>query len=341
MISLKDISKTFDFNSTPILKNIHLEIPKGEIIGVIGKTGAGKSTLLRTINLLERPTSGQVIIDGVDLTSLSSRALQQQRRYIGMIFQHFNLLASKTAYDNVVMPLKFSKINSIEARKKAIAMLERVGLGDKAHAYPHQLSGGQKQRVAIARALITQPKILLCDEATSALDPQTSRSILELLKDLHNDMQLTLVMVTHQMEVVKTICERIIVMESGEIVEIAQTQAFFLRPQTDMGQALVETALRENLPTQVIIPWDLTSNQHQILVRIFFDNETVNKPIISEMIQLFEVRLNILQANIEHIRGDAIGIMIVLISGKQENIQSALNYLKDSNMVHEVMQEKP
>lgn len=233
MIKLKQVSKTFDTKSGNVhaVKDVNLEIQDGEIFGIIGFSGAGKSTLVRCINLLERPTQGRVLIDEVDLMDLDEKKLREVRKKIGMIFQHFNLMRSRTVYQNIEFPLKKTKLTKNEREEKIASLLELVGLTDKRDAYPSQLSGGQKQRVAIARALANDPKVLLCDEATSALDPQTTQSILKLLKKVNEEMGITIVLITHEMAVVKDICDRVAIMEEGTVVEAGNTVDVFSHPQ--------------------------------------------------------------------------------------------------------------
>ena len=244
MIKLKQVSKTFDTKSGNLhaVKDVNLEIQDGEIFGIIGFSGAGKSTLVRCINLLERPTQGRVLIDEVDLMDLDEKKLREVRKKIGMIFQHFNLMRSRTVHQNIEFPLKKTKLTKNEREEKIASLLELVGLTDKRDAYPSQLSGGQKQRVAIARALANDPKVLLCDEATSALDPQTTQSILKLLKKVNEEMGITIVLITHEMAVVKDICDRVAIMEEGTVVEAGNTVDVFSHPQVRITRDFIDTA---------------------------------------------------------------------------------------------------
>lgn len=240
IISLKNISKSFgDSEGKLASENINLDIPKGKILGIIGSSGAGKSTLLRCINLLERPTNGDVLVEGQYLTQLSAKELNKARKHIGMIFQHFNLLSSRTVLENVVLPLKLVSVNKEKSKDIATHFLQRVGLGDKQNAYPAQLSGGQKQRVAIARALVLQPSILLCDEATSALDPASTVAILQLLKQINKDFGITIVLITHEMQVVKRICDEVAVLSHGKLVETGTVTQVFENPQSDITKELL------------------------------------------------------------------------------------------------------
>lgn len=244
MISLENVSKIFRTASGEVhaVREVSLNIEQGEIFGIIGFSGAGKSTLVRCINLLERPTEGTVTIDGTDLTKLDEKRLREVRRKIGMIFQHFNLLRSRTVYDNIAFPLKKSDVSKEEKHKKILSLLELVGLSDKKDVYPSQLSGGQKQRVAIARALANNPKVLLCDEATSAIDPQTTKSILNLLKHVNQTLGITIVVITHEMAVVKDICDRVAIMQQGHIVEEGSTEDVFLHPRENVTKDFISTA---------------------------------------------------------------------------------------------------
>lgn len=243
MIQLIDVSKTFTIDKTPIhaVKDVNLTINQGEIFGVIGYSGAGKSTLVRCINLLERPTKGQVLIDGVDLLQLKEKELRLHRQKIGMIFQQFNLFSSRTVFENVAFPLRYRGISKEKIKEKVLSLLDLVGIGDKHRAYPSQLSGGQKQRVAIARALATDPSILLCDEATSALDPQTTKSILKLLRDVNRKLGITIVIITHEMSVIKEICHRVAVMEEGNVVELNDVISIFTNPQAQITKDFINS----------------------------------------------------------------------------------------------------
>lgn len=243
MIQLIDVSKTFTIDKTPIhaVKDVNLTINQGEIFGVIGYSGAGKSTLVRCINLLERPTKGEVLIDGVDLLQLKEKELRLHRQKIGMIFQQFNLFSSRTVFENVAFPLRYRGISKEKIKEKVLSLLDLVGIGDKHRAYPSQLSGGQKQRVAIARALATDPSILLCDEATSALDPQTTKSILKLLRDVNRKLGITIVIITHEMSVIKEICHRVAVMEEGNVVELNDVISIFTNPQAQITKDFINS----------------------------------------------------------------------------------------------------
>lgn len=340
MIKLIDVKKQFKNKQgiSHALKGIDLHVLKGEIFGIIGKSGAGKSTLLRTVNLLEKPTEGEVILDGISLTVLKETELREQRRKIGMIFQHFNLLSSATAFKNVALPLELAGVNKKEIEERVTYLLEVTGLSDKKDHYPHQLSGGQKQRVAIARALASNPKVLLCDEATSALDPETTKSILNLLKEINIKFGVTILLITHEMEVVKTICDRVAVIENGEIIETATMVELFSKPKTASAKALVRSAFHISLPENIEKQLSQTPGigLHPIL-KFTFVGDTASESIISTLIVKFGLRVNILQAHLDIVRNSPLGIMLCQISGDQANIQSGINFLSHSNISTEVL----
>jgi D-methionine transport system ATP-binding protein len=341
MIQLKYINKiyTTDAAGTVVaLKNINLHVQPGEIFGVIGPSGAGKSTLIRCVNLLERPTSGTVIVAGQALTGLSDSELRKARGKIGMIFQHFNLLASRTAYENIALPLELLGQTKSQIAHTIMPLLELTGLTDKKNHYPSQLSGGQKQRVAIARALANQPKVLLCDEATSSLDPQTTQTILKLLKDINQKLGLTILLITHEMEVIKTICHHLAILQQGEIIEQADVIAFFAQPQTALAKSFVRTALQHHLPEnlQRRILAEPSGNTHPLL-QISFIGQAASEPLIAKLIQQFSITLNIWQANIEYIRDAMVGIMLVEASGDAQQIQAGIAYLTQKNIPVEII----
>lgn len=339
MIQVQHLHKNFQHNLQTVLHNINLEIQTGEIFGLIGKSGAGKSTLLRCLNLLEKPDSGKIIVDGQDITQFKNdAALKPIRRQIGMIFQQFHLLSSKTVYQNVALALEIHPTPAAEIQPIVMELLDEVGLLDKKDAYPAQLSGGQKQRVAIARALAIKPKILLCDEATSALDPETTQSIIQLLRRIQNTHQLTLIIVAHQMEVIKQLCDRIAVLEQGEIHEVSFLKQFFIKPQSEAGKQLAAHFIRENLPANTVIPQMAQAGQQQILLRIFFEGDTTIRPIISDLLRHVPVEMNILQANIEQVRQTPLGIMIIQIVGNPEHIQATFDFFRAHQVNVEVLE---
>lgn len=332
MIIIQNVTKYFSTSQNPILDNIHLEIQPGEVFGIIGQSGAGKSTLLRCLNGLELPSSGDIHVNGFEVNKLQNTSLRDYRKHVGMIFQQFYLVSTKTIYQNLELVFKIHGTPKNEIYSKVMDLLAHVQLEEKAAYYPHQLSGGQKQRVSIARALAMKPQILLCDEATSALDTQTTLSILKLLKQLQQEYQLTLVMVTHQLEVVKAICDRVAVLDQGRLVEIAQVEDFFLKPTSSLGKSLVETGFKENLPAETEIPIMAKQNETQYLIRLIFDKESVNQPIMSDLVRLYPVSINIMQANIERIHQQSMGIMIILISGHEDVLNQSIQFLKQHHI---------
>ena len=344
MIYLKNICKTFiDDNKKEVhaVNDVSLTINDGDIFGIIGFSGAGKSTLVRCINLLERPTSGTVEVDGKDLTKLSEKELRESRKKIGMIFQHFNLFPSRTIFGNVAFPLQGSGLSKEEIAAKVSNLLELVGISEKENAYPSQLSGGQKQRVAIARALANDPDILLCDEATSALDPQTTKAILDLLKDLNKKLGITIVVITHEMAVVKEICNKVAVMEKGRVVEEGDVFSIFANPQEALTQNFIKTTsnLRkiEDLVNEGSSVVDLKPGE--LIVRLSYIEKNISEPLISAMTYKFNVILNIIFANIEIIQDAPIGGTVAIMSGKSEDIDAALDYLRDKNVGVEVIKD--
>lgn len=341
MIQLTDVSKIFKtpHGEVRACQEINLEIKQGEIFGIIGFSGAGKSTLVRCINLLERPTTGSVIVDGQDLTKQKASELRQSRKKIGMIFQHFNLMPSRTVAKNVAFPLKGSGLSKQEINQKVTSLLELVELSDKASAYPSQLSGGQKQRVAIARALANDPKVLLCDEATSALDPQTTQSILKLLKDLNQKLGLTIVLITHEMAVIKEICSRVAVMEEGRIKEIGNVVDIFAHPKAEITRNFIATTsnltkigdlLKENAKVVQLNPGE------QLLMLTYSPHNT-NEPLISAISRKFDIDANIIFGNVEVLQHQSLGSLVVKLSGEQSHIEEAITYIKDTGVQVEVL----
>lgn len=337
MIELINLGKSYSTGFTA-LENINLTVPKGQIFGVIGPSGAGKSTLIRCINLIEKPSSGQVIVDRKDLTHLSDKQLRDARKQIGMIFQHFNLLSSSNVYDNIALPLKISGLSRKEITKTVQPLLELTGLLEKKSVYPSQLSGGQKQRVAIARALANKPKVLLSDEATSALDPQTTHSILQLLKDINDQLGLTILLITHEMNVVKEICHRLAILEDGKIIEESDVLQFFSNPKTHIAKQFIRTNLQQHLPT--IIQQRLVkdpSKDTDTLLRLSFVGSAAQEPLIAYTVQNFSIEVNILQANIEVISDEIMGVMLVQIGDASGKLPQAMEYLRDKGVFVEVI----
>ncbi|GAB2718541.1 methionine ABC transporter ATP-binding protein [Paenibacillus thermoaerophilus] len=338
MIRLENVTKVFvqDKQKVEAVKNVSLHVRKGEIFGIIGFSGAGKSTLIRCINYLERPTEGTVRINGVDLAGLNEAQLRETRRKIGMIFQNFNLLSSATVFDNVAAPLRLVRTPVSEIEKKVGELLEIVGLKEKESAYPSQLSGGQKQRVAIARALASEPEILLCDEATSALDPQTTESILELLLEINRKYRITIVLITHEMHVIKKICDRVAVMENGEVVEQGNVIDVFSKPKQPITRNFIKTIFDENLPESLLKKINEQDNPATLL-RISFVGEHAAEPIWAELATRFKLRPNILYGNITQIKDTTLGILIVRVVGEPSDIEAGMNYLKTQELQIEVM----
>ena len=335
MIELKNISKVFHQKKKEIvaLAEVSLHVPKGKIFGVIGSSGAGKSTLIRCVNLLERPTQGQVLVDGIDLMSLSASQLAQERRQIGMIFQNFNLLSARTVADNIGFPLELDHTPKEQIQKRVQELLTLVGLAEKANAYPANLSGGQKQRVAIARALASNPKILLCDEATSALDPATTSSILALLKDINKRLGITILLITHEMEVIKSICDEIAVISFGRLIEQGSVSEIFTNPQTAVTRDLIESSIKINLPDAYRARISASPAPGKIpLIKLEFTGNSVDEPVVSEVSRLFSLNNNIISAQIEYAGDTQFGAMILEVSGSPENHQMALAYYKQKKI---------
>ncbi len=342
MIELRNISKTFNATKNKdviAVKNVSLTVEKGKIFGIIGYSGAGKSTLIRCINMLEQPTAGEVYIDDINLTSLSSKELRLQQKNIGMIFQQFNLLTSRTAGQNIDFVLKKNGIDKIERKKRVKQLLTLVELSDKENAYPSQLSGGQKQRVAIARALANNPKVLLCDEATSALDPRTTSSILTLLKKLNKELGITIVLITHEMGVVKEICDEIAVMENGEIIEQGEISHVFTWPKSKTTRDFIRSTVGIDKIYDMVKKkhpiFDSTKNSKTILLT--YSSENADVPLISHIVKEYNIDANIICGNIEFLNGNPLGQLVLLISGDEQNITAAFEYIKSCNVQLEVI----
>lgn len=335
MIDLVDVTKQYKTPEGYItaLDKINLHIDKGEIFGVIGLSGAGKSTLLRCINRLEDVTSGQVLINGTDITKLEGRALRETRKKIGMIFQHFNLLMNSTVYENIAFPLKLSGMDKPAIHKRVMELLNVVKLMDKKDTYPSQLSGGQKQRVGIARALANNPDIILSDEATSALDPTTTESILNLLREINRDFGITIVVITHEMPVIKQLCDRVAVIENSIVVEQGRVIDLFSNPQTKTSRRFLKDTIAK-LP-EGIIPDD--ENPNEEILRISFIGDDARKPFMTDIIKKYDIVANIITGNIENIQSMQVGSLIIKISGDKTNIDSAIKYLNDNNVKVEVL----
>jgi D-methionine transport system ATP-binding protein len=343
MIELQSVFHRFNGPKGQIeaVQNVNLGIRKGEIFGIIGRSGAGKSTLVRTINLLTRPSEGKVIVNGKDLTTLAPDSLRSARREIGMIFQHFNLLSSRTVYGNVALPLELAGMASQDIEKKVLPLLELVGLSGQKDSYPSQISGGQKQRVGIARALANDPQVLLSDEATSALDPETTRSILELLQRINRELGLTIVLITHQMEVIKAICDRMAVMEAGRIIETGAVLDIFRQPVHEVTRALIGDVIAQELPAGVLervrarLASARADGRGEHLFRVAFTGSTVDQPHLSYAGRSFGMDFTILHGQIDEIQGQAFGSLAILASGEDSNIAQAVAYLRGQGIVVE------
>ena len=320
IIEIRQLSKIFGSgdNQVAALQNVSLAVQPGEIFGIIGLSGAGKSTLVRCINLLEHPNEGSVLFHGKDLTHLKARELRLQRRKISMIFQSFNLLDQRTSLDNICFPLELAGVSRKEARKRAMELLETVGLPDKANAYPVQLSGGQKQRIAIARALASDPEVLLCDEATSALDPQTTDSILKLLQQINKERGITVIIITHQMSVIEQICHRVAILDSGVVAEIGEVERVFSNPQSAAGRRLVTP--------DVALP---LSNWEGGVARIAFNGNASEDPIIACLAMDLGIKVSILGADTRNVDGKAFGTMLISLPDNREEKRRVLDYLND------------
>lgn len=340
MITLHRIGKVYDGPTrVEALADIDLAIAEGEICGIIGLSGAGKSTLIRCINMLEPPTAGEVYVDGKNLTAMSESQLREERKHIGMIFQHFNLLSNRTVYENIAFPLELAGISKAEQRRRIEPILDLVGLRERSNNYPAQLSGGQKQRVGIARALVTEPKVLLCDEATSALDPQTTKSILDLLKDINERMNLTIVLITHEMQVIKEICDHVAVIENGRIIEQGSVVEVFTNPQTPTAREFVGTILSSDLPESLsylqVSPTPVEDSN--VLVRLSFIGDVTDEPLLASLIRKFDLDVSILYANVDYIQGTPFGRLIVTLDGHDEHLDRALAYLQTLPIESEVI----
>ncbi|MDZ7279402.1 methionine ABC transporter ATP-binding protein MetN [Pantoea eucrina] len=340
MIKLENITKVFQQGSRTVqaLSNVSLHVPAGQIYGVIGSSGAGKSTLIRCVNLLERPTSGRVLVDGQDLTALSSSQLTLARRQIGMIFQHFNLMNSRTVSGNVALPLELGNLSRAQIQQRVTELLELVGLADKHDSWPANLSGGQKQRVAIARALASNPKVLLCDEATSALDPATTRSILELLKDINRRLGITILLITHEMDVVKRICDQVAVISHGELIEKDSVSEVFSHPKTPLAQQFIQSTLHLDIPEDYQQRMTATASAQSVpLLRLEFTGKSVDAPLLSEVARRYNVNNNIISAQMDYAGGVKFGIMLAEMHGSAPDTEAAIAWLQENHVKVEVL----
>ncbi|MDQ0158231.1 methionine ABC transporter ATP-binding protein [Alkalibacillus salilacus] len=338
MIEFNNVSKVYEHEGQHLtaVKDANLQVERGEIFGVIGFSGAGKSTLVRLANQLERPTSGEVLVDGFDMTNLSAKDLRSVRRQISMIFQHFNLLESKTVYHNVAFPLILAGESKSTIKERVEEILDFVGLKDRANYYADQLSGGQKQRVGIARALATSPNILLCDEATSALDPETTQSILELLKRIRDEYNMTILMITHEMDVIKDICDRVAVMEGGEIIEQGAIFDLFTNPKHSTTRKFVESVMKADVPKSILADIE-TYNDSRHIYRVTFLRSRAGEPVLSRVAKKFNVEVNILYGQILEIQDTPFGNLIVELQGGDDEVLKSLNYIKETVSVERVL----
>ncbi|MEH6943285.1 methionine ABC transporter ATP-binding protein [Bacillus sp. JJ722] len=331
MINIQNVSKIYKTKKKEVkgVDDVSLTIEKGDIYGIVGYSGAGKSSLLRCMNLLERPTSGTITVDGIDLTSLNSHKLRLARLKIGMIFQHFYLISQMTVFENIAFSLKAARVPSNEINARVESLLEMVGLADKRDVYPAQLSGGQKQRVGIARALANDPTVLLCDEATSALDPTTTKSILNLLKKINKELNITIVLITHEMNVVKEICNRMAIMQDGRVIEEGSVYEVFANPQAALTKEFIESVVSFDVPEVIL------NECRGTIVKIIFKGTIAGEGIISDTLQQFNVKGNFLHGSIEYIQDLPLGIFIMELKGNE--IENALQYIQTRQAQVEVL----
>lgn len=338
MIKIQNVTKVYKSKNGELtaVNNVNLTIHKGEIFGIIGYSGAGKSSLIRLLNGLEKPTSGTVTVNDLEISSIKGKQLRQARQNIGMIFQHFNLLWSRTVAENIAFPLEIAGVPKKERKKRVIELIDLVGLSGRENAYPSQLSGGQKQRVGIARALANNPEVLLCDEATSALDPETTDSILNLLQDINRRLGLTIVLITHEMHVIRKICNRVAVMEAGRVVEEGDVLDVFRNPQAEITKKFV-MQVSDSKETKESIEQVLANYPSGKIVKLTFVGQTSEQPIISSLIKKYDVEVNIVHGNISQTAKGPYGTLIVQIDGEQNNIDEALKMLEAMEIQTEVI----
>jgi D-methionine transport system ATP-binding protein len=338
MITLENVTKIYEAanGSVTAVDQVSLQIKEGEIFGIIGYSGAGKSSLIRLLNGLEKPTSGKVIVAGRDMANIKGKELRKARQEIGMIFQHFNLLWSRTVHENIAFPLEIAGIPKEMRKKRVDELIQLVGLQGREHAYPSQLSGGQKQRVGIARALANNPKVLLCDEATSALDPQTTDSILELLVDINKRLGLTIVLITHEMHVIRKICDRVAVMENGKIVEQGEVLQVFRQPKQEITKRFVQQVV-EPEETKETITHLLDKYPNGTVIQLTFVGEAAEQPLIANVVRQFQVDANILQGKISQTHQGAYGVLFIHMDGEKEEVARAIDYIRQQQVAVEVI----
>lgn len=336
VIEINDISRTFEQKKEKIeaLSHVSLAIEKGDIYGIIGFSGAGKSTLVRMINALEKPDSGTVLVEGKDVNALPKPELRKLRKRIGMIFQQFNLLESKTVYDNIAIPMRLNHKSAAEIERKVTELLEFVELTDKRDAYPANLSGGQKQRVGIARALATDPSILLCDEATSALDPKTTESILQLLKKINRELGITIVIITHEMNVIQELCNQVAVMEFGKVVEQGSVVDIFSDPKHPTTRNFVHSVINDSVPGKPAFRASGQTREGRELLRLKFLDSSNTDSVLAQVNKRFDVETNILFANISQLEDKVLGIIIIHMTGEKEELDRAKQYLGESGVAY-------
>ena len=341
MITINNVTKKYVTKEKEVtaVDHVNLTIETGEIYGIIGYSGAGKSSLIRLLNNLETPTTGEVVINGQKINQLKGKELRGFRKKIGMIFQHFNLLWSRTVLDNIMLPLELSNVPKAKRLERAQELIELVGLKGREHAYPGELSGGQKQRVGIARALANEPEILLCDEATSALDPQTTNEVLDLLLDINKKLGLTIVLITHEMNVIRKICHKVAVMEQGKVVEDGEVLSLFKQPKHKVTERFVkQDALIDREENDEAIEYLLEAYPEGLIVRLLFEGKKANEAIISKAVRELNIDVNVLQANIKNSNQTSFGNMLVQITGEKEVLNDTLDFFRDNSVGIEVIQ---
>lgn len=337
MIEFSNISKVFKAKDRDVhaVKDVNLTVNQGDIFGIIGFSGAGKSTLLRLVNLLEKPSTGSIKVQGIDLATISQKDLRQLRRRIGMIFQNFNLMTSRTVAGNIGYPLKLAGAPKAEIERRTAELLKFVGLSEKAKDYPEQLSGGQKQRVGIARALATNPDILICDEATSALDPETTADILKLLKQVNQELGITVLLITHEMHVIQSICNRVAVMEKGQVIEEGEVYEVFTQPQHPTTQRFIQSVHQDIPSEQILKEWQQSGGQH--LYRILFKGSLTHNPLLSEITQKHQVPFNIIYGSVRELQNKMFGNLLISFQGNDAQVKQVINELSQRVEVEEVI----
>lgn len=336
MIEFKNVSKIFTIGKRKVhaVQNVSLKIQRGEIFGIIGFSGAGKSTLLRLVNALEKPTEGSVIVQGTDISKLSAKELRKQRSNIGMIFQNFNLFNSRNVFANVAYPLRLAGYNKAQIKERVEELLQFVGLSDKAKDYPDQLSGGQKQRVGIARALASSPEILICDEATSALDPETTQDILKLLKKVNRDLGITILLITHEMDVIQSICDKVAVMENGRVIESGEVFEIFTNPRHPTTQRFIQSVQQDLPSASVLKEWSETDGGK--LYQVIFKGDVTGEPVLSTVTKKYNVHFNIIYGSVQELQEKLFGNLIISFIGDEKNKEKTIQELQTLVDIKEV-----